>query len=125
MSPCPRAAAPAAWASSTAVGGYLLPPPGAFDSQDWVGSEALSCSRDCARLDVGLTAVGGSASSWFTSPTANSYTAFTAGDYHCTVTASNAAGSVTQTSAAHVVAATTAAGGALVRPTISALRETR
>jgi hypothetical protein len=56
--------------------------------------------------------------------TASSYTAFTAGDYHCTVTASNAAGSVTQTSAPHAVAATTAAGGALVRPTISALRET-
>jgi hypothetical protein len=56
--------------------------------------------------------------------TASSYTAFTAGDYHRTVTASNAAGSVTQTSAAHAVAATTAAAGALVRPTISGLRET-
>jgi hypothetical protein len=40
--------------------------------------------------------------------TANSYTAFAAGDYRCRVTASNAAGNAAQTSAAHTVGATPA-----------------
>jgi hypothetical protein len=42
---------------------------------------------------------------------ASSYTAFAAGDYRCAVTATNQAGSATQTSAAHTVSAAAPPGG--------------